>query len=101
MLVNLSEQSSRSYVKSEGFAGSWPRRFGVATDCEAAPRAILKHSWCPLVNLYLKTLTNRTDDDSERKIILRVLLDPFDFPAVALKAAHQGDPFVSTGMTRR
>jgi len=46
-----------------------------------------------LVNFYLKTLTNRTDDDSERKIILRVLLDPFDFPAVALKAAHQGDPF--------
>jgi len=28
-------------------------------------------------------------------------LRPFDFPAVALKAAHQGDPFVSTGMTRR
>jgi len=45
MLVNPSEQYSRSYVKSGGLAGSWPWRFGVATDCEAAPRAILKHSW--------------------------------------------------------
>ncbi len=47
MLVNLLEQYSRSYVKSGELAGSWPWRFGVATDCEAAPRAILKHSWWP------------------------------------------------------